>query len=322
MHVTERVLLAITVAVAACRGRHEIEYVRLTLPGFSLELPNVGRAPSWEHLSYRGGDIVIGEAALNAGVSWRVGQPATTKDMPREIATWVNAGPSPAQIGFRDARALVVAGHQATELPLTLNGITATFVEIECGTRSVLIGLTAGDRLDEIRQHVLDSFQCHPDATEERTIATTPPFAIDDPALLAGWWRTRDERMFAITDGKRTLKVVEAATEVIDETTFVTLVPALFKDVIGRDTWVGEATEERIIAGERRMFQRGTARLHGDNIGVGVLSMSPCRGRRGALVALAIVHDASELDGATELLGHVHCARPGDPPLSLRAEPE
>jgi hypothetical protein len=242
--------------------------------------------------------------------------------MTREIATRVNAGTSPAQIGFRDARALTLAGHHATELPMTLNGIPATFVEVECGTRSVLIGLTAGDRLDEIRQRVLDSFQCHPDATEEHAIATTPPFAIDDPSLLAGWWHTRDERMFAITDGKRTLKVAEAAIGVIDESTFEALVATLFKDVIGRDTWVGEAAEQRVVAGERRIVQRGTTRLHGDNIGVGVLSLSPCSGRHDALVALAIVHEASELDGATELLGHVRCARPGDPLLSLRAEPE
>jgi hypothetical protein len=128
--------------------------------------------------------------------------------------------------------------------------------------------------------------------------------------------------MFAITDGKRTLKVTEATTDVIDETTFETLVPVLFKDVVGRETWVGQGPEPRIVAGERRMLQRGTPRAHGDDIGAGVLVLSPCRGRHSALVALAIVPEASELDGTIELLDHVHCAQPGDPPLSLRAEPD
>jgi hypothetical protein len=62
--VTQRVLIAMTVALSACRGRHEIEYVQFTLPGFSVELPDMGRAPQRERRTYRDGEIVIGDAAL------------------------------------------------------------------------------------------------------------------------------------------------------------------------------------------------------------------------------------------------------------------
>ncbi|MCE9574059.1 MAG: hypothetical protein K8W52_13010 [Deltaproteobacteria bacterium] len=173
-------LLALVLGVAGCGDKvtfHVVEF-----PGFSLEVPTALTYDGDPKVEYRAGQTQGQAGRRLFVVGWQPGPNATVDEMPMFMKAMATALPGGASFHAGTPQTLTIAGHPATRLDSQIETMTLSMVDVACGKRSVLIAVGAERGVDEVREHMLASFDCHPIAAEDAAIGTTAvPIGVDDP---------------------------------------------------------------------------------------------------------------------------------------------
>jgi hypothetical protein len=275
-------------ALAGCREK--VEYHRIEFPGFSLEAPTA-LTYGKDHLTeYRAGQAQAIFGTRLVVVGWQPGEHATTAEMPMLVRAMTAALPDSAKLETDPAQATTVSGHDATRVDAEIETMKLSILDIECGKRSVMLGLGATDNLDEMRDRILASFDCHPVAAQDQA---------------------NDDLVVAV------MQIPQTGS--LDSTSLDKILPAIFGSV-GAD-WTSERSETRMVDNSARAFQVGRMKAEGETM-AGVLTVWNCAGRADAVMALALaqVADGSPTS-AIDFLTKLRCAKPADPPLPLAPAP-
>lgn len=301
---------------AGCKKR--VEYHRVEFPGFALDVPegmNYGKDPETE---YRAGQVQWQDGSRLVIVSWQAGSRSTTEEMPLLVRTMAMAIPNGTKMESDPAQTVTVNGHQGTRVDARIETMSLSLVDIDCGKRSMMIGVGALRDLDEMRERVLGSFQCQPMARLEQPIGTSAvPFGVDDPSILAGWVRVQNEDMFTMAKGTTMLLALQvprgdkASALVLDKA-----IPELMSATGA--AWTNHDMETRKTKSGDRMFRRGQVKVE-EEVMAGVVTVWPCEGRADAVLVMAFVPTDAELGGAIDFISGLRCANPDDPPIQLPA---
>jgi hypothetical protein len=292
--------------------KRSVELRRIQLPGFSLELPSSMHYTGDGKTDYRSGQLHdIGDRYV-VFVAWQPGEAATVEEMPIAVKAVGEVVPQLARMSMSPARSYVIGSQQATRLDTSYEGVAITFIDISCGKRSVMVAFGAEREFEQTRDRILDSFQCHPNAAEDTAIAAAVPIGVDDPSLVANWFRVKNDDAFAMSDGQLILVAVSVPnagdmTGMVDK-----IIPTMF-DAAGAK-WLGGKREQH----GAREFQRGVMEADGERT-AGVISIWRCDGTNDALMVLALAPDEDAVTTAIDFVGKLRCARRDDPPLPLRA---
>lgn len=307
-------------AVAGCRG-DRIEYHRVELPGFSLEVPafvNYGKDPATE---YRAGEVEGKSSSHLVVLTWRLGPNTPLEEMPT-MARALRAGiPESKTLQTEPARALQINGNNATQIEARLDTAQMSYTEITCGKRAVIVYVVARTiSVRAMRDRILNSFACRPIATQEAAIdGAAAPFGIDDPALLAGWHRVNNSDEFTMSNGKLVVFVSQRPRmeEVVKE--LDRFLPAIMG--ASGSSWTKGKVETRPSQGGERTFHHGQMSTAGEMVD-GIVTVWHCPERTDSVMALAFSKPGGKLEPAIDLLTKLRCARPDDPPLPLAPEPK
>jgi hypothetical protein len=311
-----RSLIVVAIAVTAC-GPKAPELEQTEFPGFSLELPH-GMRPAAPR--YRQGETNTSEAGVDVEVAWSPGRIPTADELPKFIRSFSGALPI-SGLDLGHGKATTLAGVPATEIEAKADDGYGSFVFVACGGRNVVVAISTPDaaRTDELRRRIVGSFQCHPIAAEEASLAHGAPIGLDDPSLLKGWSRTPGMEVFGMTDGKTQVSFVDLpGGDDIPAETWGRIASDLFQHN-GR-AWHDDRTEARTFGGSTREFRLGTITGNGRTY-AGALSLWACPSERNGWLAIAYAADPATLSSALDLLVKVRCTKPGDPPLPLADAP-
>jgi hypothetical protein len=310
--------LALTALLPSAGCKKRIEYHRVDFPGFSLEVPegmDYGKDPVTE---YRAGQVQWQDGSRLVIVSWQAGSRATVEEMPLLVRTMAMAIPNGAKLESDPAQTVTVSGHQGTRVDARIETMSLSLVDIDCGKRSMMIGVGAMRDLDAMRKRVLDSFQCQPIAEHEQPIGTSAvPFGVDDPSVLAGWERVQNDDMFTMSKGTTMFLALQvprgdkASALVLDKA-----IPELMTATGA--AWTNLDMETRKTKWGERMFRRGHVKVD-DEVMAGVVTVWPCDGRADAVLAMAFVPTEAELGATIDFISGLRCANPDDPPIQLPA---
>lgn len=299
---------ALALALAACGDK--VTYHVVEFPGFALDVPTEMTYGGDPKVEYRAGQVQAQAGHRVFVVGWQPGANATVDEMPMFMKAMAGALPASAEFRPGAPETLTIAGHPATRMDAQIESMTLSMVEIACGKRSVLIAVGAERGVDELREHLVASFDCHPIAAAEAAVATAVPIGVDDPATLAGWRIATDGDMFAIANATMQVGFYPIpSSPAIDSDSLAKVLPTLF-GAAGM-TWA----RDRSVTRDGRLYEFGRISANGDSM-PGLLALWACPGRADAVIAMAIGPDATG-DAAIDFLGKLRCARPDDPPLSL-----
>ena len=307
-----RALLLIPV-LAACGSKTPVEYHRVALPGFSVELPTYMKAdPS---VAYREGQIQANFGVRVMLVSWQLGGidpvdklPATVRSIVEQFAT--------KRIELEPARSEQVGGQPATRVDGRFADVSFSFADVTCGTRSVLLGLSGLRDFEQMRDRMYQTFTCTPVPTDEaelvaaaKAVAGSVPIGVDDPATLAGWRRVDDDPVtLTITNGKTIAMFAAMPPE--QATDGKAIVPQLIAGgvfVATGSTSIGTPTALLDI-------ERATIQADGETSYASVAKWS-CDDR--TVVGVLFGAKVIDRDAASPWLGKLRCGKPDDPPLPL-----
>ena len=303
-------------STAGCKRTSEVALHRLELPGMAIDAPTYVKAPA--QAAYRSGELRYAKYPVVFSIAWQLGEPLTAEEMPQAIKLTFDElmRGKPTTIG--KPRAVKVGGHDAIQLEASISGMKVIFTDVICGRRSAMIAL-AGDRLVAKRDHILQSFECKPDAREEAALENAMLVGSDDPTVFTGW-RLADAERSPLTITNDELVVVFAEIgkpQGIGLDKIRNMLPGMFGIGGGTFTPTGSREQRTIAGGERRIFERGTLTVEGESLPA-VSSLWSCSVNDArAMMALAMMEDESSVPAAIEFLSKIRCAQPGDPPLPI-----
>jgi len=311
-------------AIASCKKK-SIEFHRLELPGFSIEVPTFVKAPVKPE--YRAGDVQRQQFPGNIevptaiSVSWQPGAIMTVEELPATarvlLAEFVPKG---TKTTFGAARTVTVGGQTATQLDAKLATVDALFIDITCGKRTVMITIATVEHFTTIRDRMLKSFVCKPVEADEAALDSLVAVGADDPKTFDGWrYADTDHSVVNITNGE--MVVVFAETQKpdgIELDTFRKVLPQLFGASGATFTPDTDGRETRTLAGgERRQFERGKVTIEGETVAA-VLSLWACPdGKRAVFGFAMIVLPEIPASKAIDFITKVRCGKVGDPPLPV-----
>jgi hypothetical protein len=309
-------LLLLLAGLGACREKPEFHKVEF--PGFSLEVPTnltYGTDLVVEYRAAQRQAIVGGRVVL---VGWQPGPRATVAEMPALVQAISAALPGSDMLESEPATEIAVGDRTATRLVARNDKMTLTFIDIECGKRSVILCLGGSGDVDELLDRMVGSFDCHPIPAQDDAIGTTAaPFGVDDPKVLAGWHAIDNDGTFTIANGELNVIALQIG-HVGDEAAkaLPKILPPLFEAIGAR--WTVERSDTR----RGRVYEHGKVIANGEAPADGIVTLWNCPGRDDGVVGLALAPAGTDMTLAIELLGNLRCARPDDPPLPLAPAPE
>jgi hypothetical protein len=315
-HGSPRVLWLLLFLVG-CKDR--VEYHRVEFPGFSFDTPVQMTYEKDPVAEYAAGQISWQGGGRLVTIGWQPGARATIEEMPTLVRTMGVAIPKGVTLEAGTAHDIQLNDHPATRIDARLDTLSLSLIDVECGKRSVMVGIGGVSKTDDLRARVLESFHCHPIEAQEQALGTsTVPFGVDDPAVLAGWQRMENEDAFTMTkdDAVVTISQIphpDKAMAVIDKA-----MPAVLA-ATGLD-WTNQGKETRAAAGGERTFQRGSVKMEGQTL-AGVMALWGCEGRSNALMALALVPEEKDVPAVTDFIAKLRCPAPGDAPIEVPAAP-
>lgn len=302
--------------LAACDAG--VEYHRVEMPGFSLELPKQATFNGDLKTQYRTGQVEARFGLKFVAVNWQVGAIATVEELPSIAKATAAAMPDGARITTQPARTEMVNGHKATWLDAKIETVEVSFVDIECGKRSVMIGMGAASGFEAMRSRILRSFTCKPGEADEKAIASAVPIGVDDAAVLHDWFPVPNDDAYTISNGALMAVFAEVPHTAIDGRTLEKVLPSLFAAYGGN--WTASRREKRAALGGEREVHFGTMTLDGGALPT-ALALWPCGARGDMLMGMVMRMDGADLEPAATFLTKVRCAQPSDPPLSLAPTP-
>lgn len=299
-------------------GNSRIEYHRVELPGFSLELPKPAAFTGDLKAQYRTGQVEARFGLKFVAVNWQVGEIATLEELPSIAKVMAAAIPDGARMTSQPARLEMINGHKATWLDAKIESIDVTFVDIECGKRSVMIGVGAATDFEAIRSRILKSFTCKPVEADEKAIASAVPIGVDDASVLREWFAVPNDDAFTISNGELLAVFTEIPHTAIDGKMLERVLPTLFAAYGG--TWASARREKRAAVGGEREVHFGTMTMDGEPMPT-ALALWPCGGGGDMLMGMVMRMDGIDLEPGATFLTKVRCSQPGDPPLPLSPTP-
>jgi hypothetical protein len=310
------------VALASCKKK-PIEFHRIELPGFSVEVPTFVKAPAKPE--YRVGDVERQkfpgkvQVPTMVAISWQPGGILAADEMPATVKILMDQYAPEAKKTYGPIRTTTVGGQRSAQIDAKLDSVDALFADIECGKRSIMLTIATVDDFELVRDRMLKSFICKPIDAEEARLDSQFSVGADDLKIFEGWRYTDEDRsVLNITNGN----MVDVFTETpkpdsVDLDGLRGAVPKLFSafgatftpDVDGRET-------RTIPGGERRVYERGKLLADGESMPA-VISLWACPERRRAVIALVMVMPDVATSTAIDFVSQVRCAKPGDPPLPI-----
>lgn len=302
--------LTLALALAALGGCEKLEFKPFALPGFSVDAPTFVKVDPGA--SYRAGQAEGKKGFKNVYISWEVGGIMTTEEMPKALAIAMEHLAKGERMDIGEARTVTIGGQTASQVDGKMGAVRLSYTDVVCGKRSVTISVVASADFEKIRDRVLGSFRCAPVASEEAALGDLIPIGADDPAALAGWRYTDDDRsVFSITDGNLVGVFVETNTHDIDPKKLREMLPSFF--ALGGATFVAKGDEEtRTLAdGSKRVFERGEIGAEGE-FAPAVMTFWTCDDRVRIVLGIVVAAETEQLTGAIDWVSRLRCSRPGD----------
>lgn len=300
----------------------KIDFHRVDLPGFSLELPT--------ELVYRGdprADYAVGAVKAErrsrppyvVHVTWEAGPLSTPDELAAYGRLSVDAIGDPANtVAPSPVESFQVGEHPAVRMSLLLRGSPMVLVEIACGQRAVRIAAWTPRGGAVIVDRALASFRCTPVAELEAADAVADPVGFDGvDTLLRGWMKVEAEPgQLAITDGsmialfQKTPGSAPLPVDAIDR-----MLPGMMK--LGGAGWQARGREHKQGPHGGRDVFSGVMTADGEAYDA-VVSLWPCSSNG---VLAMVLHDGQGRDAALDMLLAARCPRPGDARLELPPAP-
>lgn len=314
------IIVAALVLTAGCKERG-LEFSRIELPGFSIEVPTFVKAPVGPE--YHRGELqrhkFPGVAVPTMiGLTWQAGEILTNEEMPAMAKVVIDSFAGSLKTTYGATTSVTVGGQKATRLDASLDKVSMSFVDITCGKRSVMLSLAALDNFQAIRDRMLDSFVCKPIEAEEAKLGSKFPVGADDPTVFEGW-RFGDEDRSVMTITNDELVVVFVETPKPDNVSLEqlrSLVPKLLDAAGTTFTPSNDPPETRNLGSERRIFERGTLTAEGET-SAAVTSIWMCPDGARTVIALAVVSEGIATKAAVDFISKVRCAKAKDAPLPI-----
>jgi hypothetical protein len=303
--------------VAGCGER--VEYHRVEFPGFSFEVPTAVTYGEDRTTEYRAGDVEARGSSWLVKLEWHPGAITSVEEMPQLARAFRVGIPESVESEVGPARAIRVGGQDATQVDILIATSPTSIIEIACGRRTVMVSITTRGAIQAMRDRILGSFDCQPIAELESKLgAGASPFGIDDPALLASWYRVDDEDEFMISNGEL---MVHASQRPGIMERFGDYLPAIFSATGG--SWTSGRSETRPNPAGERTFYHGRMVMEGDAKDAmnAVATAWRCSGRSDAVLVFAFSPSGSDLAPAIDLIAKLRCAKIDDPPLLLAPAP-
>lgn len=310
-----RAVLAIGLVAASCgKAQQGVEYHKVALPGFAVELPtHVKPDPS---AAYVEGQIQSKFGYRVVLVSWQLGAIDDVEKLPTTVRSIVDQFATGKRLELEPATAIQIGGQAATRVDGKFADVRFSFADVTCGARSVLLGVSGLRDFEQMRDRMFASFTCTPIPADEKELVAlakaaigSVPIGIDDPAVLAGWRRVDDDPVtLTISNGKTV---------------------AMFAAIPTAEAGDGKANVAKLVAGgvftptgtvtsgtPTSMFEveRGTLVSEGETSMAAVTKWS-CDDR--TVVAVTMSAAAPDRDAAIKWLGKLRCGKPDDAPLPL-----
>ena len=303
------------VAVVGCGTKKvEVEYHKVALPGFAVELPtHVKPDPS---AAYIEGQVQSKFGYRVVLVSWQLGGIDDVEKFPRTVRSVVEQFATGKKLEFDPAVATQIGGQAATRVDGKFADVRFSFADVTCGARSVLLGVSGLRDFEQMRDRLFASFACAPIPAEEKELvalakaaAGSVPIGIDDPALLAGWRRVDDDPVtLTITNGKTVAMFAAIPPEEAGEGKVV--VPKLVAG--GVFTMTGTVTKG--TPSTMQEIERGTLVSAGET-SLAAVTRWTCDDR--VVVGVTMSAAAPDRDSSIEWLGKLRCSKLDDAPLPL-----
>jgi len=295
-----------------------VDYHRVELPGFSVEVPTT--------LVYRGdlrADYPTGAVKdkqrtppFVVGVSWSTGALSTLDELDGYGKLMAQGIGARGEVRVVSREAATVGDAAAVRLEVAIKSMPMLFVEIICGKRKIQITGTKPEA-----ERVIESLRCTPIAELEATPGTTELVGFDAPAeAVTGWSRGEAEPgQLAITNGT-TVAVFAPTPDATGVTpdAFERLLPGIME--VAGIGWVGKGRERGTGPEGAREVWYGKMKIDGDDL-PGAVTMWPCTGRSGGIMAIVVHPTEVARSAALEVVMKARCARPDDPPLALPTTP-
>ncbi|MEJ7599198.1 MAG: hypothetical protein WKG01_14925 [Kofleriaceae bacterium] len=308
-----RALILVPV-LASCGSRTGVDYHRVALPGFSVELPTYLQSdPS---AAYREGQLQANFGVRVVLVSWQLGGIDGVDRMPATVKSIVDQFSTKRTIELDPARSVQIGGQLATRVDGRFADVSFSFADVTCGSRSVLLGLSGLRDFEQMRDRMYQTFACAPIPADEaelvavaKATAGSVPIGIDDPATLSGWRRVDDDPVtLTITNNKVVAMFASMPTE--QATDGKAIVPQL----VAGGTFVQTGSTSLGNPTALLEIERGTIKSEGEVSHASVTRWT-CDDR--TVVGVVMTANVVDRDAATPWLAKLRCARPEDPPLPL-----
>lgn len=289
------------------------EFRRLELPGFSIDVPAGLGVGGGNITDYRAGEIKMQGSGQAFEVIWGVGRVYLGDQLTEMVRARVAAEFPGHRYELRAPQTTIAGPHLASVLEFTVDDREVAWVSIDCGKRAVTLHIS-GPQLVALRDHILDSFDCHPVAATELALDRSP-IGVDEPDLLSDWHQIPNDKGLLLTNDVFALVFQLAPGSDMLTAEFRNSLPGLIKALTG-GVWSNTRLEKRWTRDGERIFQHGTIEALGERRpGLFVAWRCGDQSTFGLAVPLIAV---SDLDSVVELIMKLRCARPGDPSLHLR----
>jgi hypothetical protein len=303
--------VVVALSLAALAGCDKLEFKPLALPGFTVDAPTFLKAPA--NAQYRAGQVQAQRGTKLLSISWQVGAAMTPEEMPAAIGVAIEQVAKGHNFQVGAAKAVTIGGQKATQLDAHSGEVKVTYVDIECGKRSVMIGIVGTSQYETMRDRVLASFRCTPVEAEEKLLGDLVPIGADDPATLAGWhYADDDHSVFSISNDK--LIAVFMETTVMEKREMAKLhelIPTFF--ALGGATFTsdGHIETRTLPGGATRTFDRGQMTVE-QGTASAVTTYWTCDDGVRLVVGLLIAEDDDQRTDAIEWAARLRCSKPGD----------
>jgi hypothetical protein len=290
----------------------KLEFKPLALPGFSVDAPTFLEAPA--NAQYRAGQVQAQRGTKLVSISWQAGAAMTPEEMPGAIRVAIEHVAKGQGFNLGDAKAVTIGGQKATQLDAHSGEVKVTYVDIECGKRSVMIGVVATSQFETLRDRVLGSFHCTPDEAQEKLLGDLVPIGADDPATFAGWHYADDDRsIFSITNDELVAVFIETTTlDTPEMSKLREMIPSFL--ALGGASFVatdGGAETKTLADGSKRSFDRGELVVDGNRTPA-VTTFWTCDDGVRLVIGLLVAPEADKLASGIDWITRLRCSKPGD----------
>ncbi len=310
-----RFAIAVAVAALGCsKAKVEVEYHKLALPGFAVEVPTHVKAdPS---AAYIEGQVQSKFGYRVVLVSWQLGGIDDVEKFPTTVRTIVDQFAIAKKLTFEPAVATKIGGQAATRVDGAFADVKLSFADVTCGARSVLLGVSGLRDFEQMRDRLFASFTCTPIPDQEKELIAVAraavgsvPIGVDAPDTLAGWRRVDDDPVtLTITNGKTIAMFAPMPLE--EATDGKAIVPKLVAGGVFTKTGSMMTGNPKSIL----EIERGTIVSEGET-SMGAVTKWTCDDR--AVVAVTMSAAAADRDSAMQWLTKLRCGKPDDAPLAL-----